>query len=66
MLFDIQINVKIEADNELEAEELLSGIMDETVALENKLVGWEYIEYVSDDYGDEDITADYSDEDIAF
>lgn len=55
MLFDIQINVKIEADNELEAEELLSGIMDETVALENKLVGWEYIEYVTDDYGDDDI-----------
>ncbi len=55
MLFDIQINVKIEADNELEAEELLSGIMDETVSLENKLVGWEYIEYVSDDMDDEDI-----------
>lgn len=54
MLFDIQINVKIEADNELEAEELLSDIMNETVALENKLVGWEYIEYISDDM-DEDI-----------
>ena len=55
MLFDIQINVKIEADNELEAEELLSSVMDETVALENKLVGWEYIEYITDDMDDEDI-----------
>jgi len=49
MLFDIQINVKIEADNELEAEELITDIMNETTALENKLDSWEFIEFVVDE-----------------
>jgi len=53
MLFDIQINVKIEADHEWEAEELISDVMNETVTLENKLVSWEYVEYVSDDSDDD-------------
>ena len=46
MIFDIQINIKVDADNELEAEKLLSDVMDETVQLENKLHSWEFVEYI--------------------
>ena len=52
MKFDIQVNLQLEADNELEAEQLITDIMNETVALENKLTGWDFIEYIEEDIQD--------------
>jgi len=52
MVFDIQINIKVDADNELEAEKLLSNVMNDTVQLENKLQSWEFVEYIPVDEDD--------------
>lgn len=46
MLFDIPITLKINADNELEAEKLVEDILNEIVDIENKVISWEFIEFV--------------------
>lgn len=49
MKFDIQINLSVEADNELEAEKYIKEIMDEVVKTENHVSSWDYIEYIMED-----------------
>jgi hypothetical protein len=46
MNFDIPITLKVNADNELEAEKLVKDILDEVVDVENKVISWEFIEFV--------------------
>lgn len=47
MLFDIPVNIKVIADNELEAEKLIKDIMDDLIRMENKLKDWDYLEFIS-------------------
>lgn len=49
MKFDIQINLSVEADNELEAEKYIKEIMDEVVKTENHVSSWDYVEYIVED-----------------
>lgn len=49
MKFDIQINLVVEADNELFAEKYIKDIMDEVVQRENHVESWDYIEFVVED-----------------
>lgn len=49
MKFDIQINLVIEADNELTAEKEIKDIMDEVVKTENHIESWDFVEYIIED-----------------
>lgn len=49
MKFDIQINIVVEADNELAAEKYVKDIMDDVVKTENHVESWDYIEYIVED-----------------
>lgn len=49
MKFDIQINLSVEADNELVAEKYIKEIMDEVVKTENHVSSWDYVEYIVED-----------------
>lgn len=49
MKFDIQINIAIEADNELAAEKEIKDIMDEVIKTENHVESWDFVEYIVED-----------------
>jgi len=44
MLVDIPIIISVEADNEREAEDLVSDIMNDTMAIEVLCEGWRFIQ----------------------
>lgn len=46
MLFDIPVNIKVIADNELEAEKYVKEVMQEINATENKVEGWDFFDFI--------------------